>query len=135
MLFASAHSRPSDRPQTPDEIGNFPLALLDGPASRLPVYQWLESISKSGLTPIRCSNLSALRTAVASGAALSILPCTKSYGDPDLVACFPPMTEFDVELFLIARRSALRRPPVRDLFEAIEAYLWAHPQMLSGERP
>lgn len=133
-VFASAHVKPSQRPSSREELRNFPLALLDGPASKLPVYQWLESMAQQGPPPIRCSSLAALRSAIASGAAISILPWTKGYRDADLVACFPPMTEFDVDLYLIARRMVLRRPPARDLFDSIAAFFASEPEMLSGPR-
>ena len=132
-LYASALSDPADRPSSPEEAHKFPLALLGSSAGRLPVYQWLESLAGEG-HPIRCSNYSALKSAIASGAALSVLPCTVGDGDPDLVACFPPLAEFDVAIYLIARRAILRRPPARDLFDSIAAHFKAHPTLMTGER-
>jgi hypothetical protein len=55
-------------------------------------------------------------------------------GDPELVRCFPPPEEFDVEIFLVARRAVLRRPPARDLFDSIAAYFKTNPALLMGER-
>lgn len=133
-VFASAHSDPSDRPHSPDEVGRHPIALLDSSAGRLPVYHWLKAQAGGRSSPIRCSNYSALKSAIASGAAVSVLPCTVGFGDRDLVACFPPMPEFDVPIYLIARRAILRRPPARDLFDSIASHFQEHPTLLTGER-
>lgn len=133
-VFASAHGDPADRPHAPGEVGAFPIALLDSSAGRLPVYQWLKAQAGERTTPMRCSNYSALKSAIASGAAVSVLPCTVGIGDRDLVPCFAPMEEFDVPIYLIARRAILRRPPARDLFDSIATYFQAHPALLTGER-
>ena len=133
-VFASAHSESSDRPHFPREVSNYPIALLDSSAGRLPVYQWLKAQAGERSSPIRCSNYSALKSAIASGAAVSVLPCTVGVGDRDLVACFPPMPEFDVPIYLIARRAILRRPPARNLFDSIASYFLEHPTLLTGER-
>lgn len=133
-VFASAHSDSSERPHSPQEVGNYPIALLDSSAGRLPVYQWLRDQAGERSSPIRCSNYSALKSAIASGAAVSVLPCTVGVGDRDLVACFPPMPEFDVPIYLIARRAMLRRPPARNLFDSIASYFQEHPTLLTGER-
>jgi DNA-binding transcriptional LysR family regulator len=84
--------------------------------------------------PIHCSNFRAMRSALVSGAAVSALPCTIGDGDPELVRCFPPMEEFDVPIYLVGRRTVLRRPPARDLFDSIAAYFQQHPELLMGER-
>jgi len=133
-LFASAHGDPADRPHSPAEVGAYPIALLESSAGRLPVYQWLKAQAGDRASPMRCSNYSALKSAIASGAAVSVLPCTVGIGDRDLVPCFPPMEEFDVRIFLIARRAILRRPPARELFDSIASYFQAHPTLLTGER-
>ncbi|HKX91315.1 MAG TPA: LysR family transcriptional regulator [Sphingomicrobium sp.] len=132
-VYASAHSRDDERPRSPDEVADFPLALIDGSPGHLPVYQWLQSLPSPG-APIRCSNFRALRSALVSGAAIGALPCTVGDGDPDLVRCFPPSPAFDVEIYLVARRAVLRRPPARDLFDSIAAYFREHPELLMGER-
>lgn len=133
-VYASAFAPPEERPGSPDEVGEFPLALLEGPPGSLPVYQWLEGLTASDVRPIRCSNYRALRSAIVSGAAVSALPCTVGDHDSDLVRCFPPIEEFDVDIFLVARRAILRRPPGRDLFDSIANYFKKHPELLMGER-
>ncbi len=133
-VFASVHNCPEERPHSPAEVSGHPLALLDGAPGRLPVYQWLASTVPEGGTPIRCSNFRALASTIASGAAISALPCTMGDADPQLVRCFGPMEEFDVPIFLVARRAILRRPPARDLFEAIHNYLQEQPTLLTGPR-
>jgi DNA-binding transcriptional LysR family regulator len=130
-VFGSVHSDPSERPTSPEEVGRFPVALLDSSAGQLPVYRWLEERA-AGANAMRCSNYSALKSAIASGAAFSVLPCTIGEADPDLVACFPPMEEFDVHIYLIARRAILRRPPARDLFDSIAQHFRDHPSLLTG---
>lgn len=133
-VFASSHSDPAERPRTPDEVGDYPIALIESSAGRLPVYKWLEAQARSRTTTMRCSNYSALKSAIASGAALSVLPCTVGYNDADLVACFPPMQEYDVDIYLLARRAILRRPPARDLFDSIAAHFTEHPELLTGRQ-
>jgi DNA-binding transcriptional LysR family regulator len=133
-VFASAHGEPSDRPHSPDEVRDFPIALLGSAAGRLPIYMWLEEQAGERASTMRCSNYSALKSAIASGAAVSALPCTVGIGDPDLVACFPPMQQFDVPIYLVARRAILRRAPARDLFDSIAAHFRDFPTLLTGER-
>ena len=133
-VFASSHSDPGERPHSPAEVAGYPIALLDSSAGRLPIYRWLEQQAGGNVRPIRCSNYSALKSAIASGAALSGLPVTVGQGDPDLIACFPPVEEFDVDIFLVARRAVLRRPPARDLFDSIASFFAANPTLLTGER-
>lgn len=130
-VFGSAHADRCDLPKSPNEVGSHPIALLDSTAGRLPVYTWLEA-QGGAATPMRCSNYSALKSAIASGAALSALPCTVGIGDPDLVPCFPPLKEFDVPIYLIARRQVLRRPPARELFDSIAQFFDKNPQLLTG---
>jgi DNA-binding transcriptional LysR family regulator len=133
-VYASAQLADSERPHSPSEVGGFPLALIEGSPSHLPVYRWLGSLPGGNVTPIHCSNFRALRSALVSGAAIGALPCTVGDGDPELVRCFPPPEEFDVEIFLVARRAVLRRPPARDLFDSIAAYFKTNPALLMGER-
>ena len=131
-IYASADNCPEDRPQVPGDVAGFPLALLDGPPGRLPVYKWIESLVAPGARSMRCSNYGTLRSAIASGAAVSALPVTVGDSDPDLVRCFPPLPEYDVEIYLVARRAILRRPPARDLFDSIATYFRANPSILTG---
>ena len=133
-VYASAHVPPEERPHSRDEVAKFPLALVEGSPGHLPVYRWLASLPAHRTTAMRCSNFRALRSALVSGAAVSALPCTIGDGDPELVRCFPPQEEWDIPIFLVARRAILRRPPARDLFDSIAAHFKAHPTLLTGER-
>ena len=133
-VYASAHLDAGEVPRSPDEVGNHPLALVDGTPSHLPVYRWLASLPAHESKAMRCSNFRALRSALVSGAAVSALPCTVGDGDPELVRCFPPQDEWDIAIYLLARRAILRRPPARDLFDSIAAHFKAHPTLLTGER-
>lgn len=132
-IYASAYTSPDERPQSPDEVANYPLTLIEGTPSTLPIFLWLESLMARGTTPMRCSNYRAIRSAIASGT-ISALPCTIGDGDPELIRCFPPMQEFDVPIYLLARRVILRRPPGRDLFDSIAAHFNERPTLLTGER-
>ena len=133
-IYASAHLRADERPHSREEVADFPLALIEGSPSHLPVYEWLRSLPAGEITPIRCSNFRALRSALVSGAAVSALPCTVGDGDSELVRCFPPPEEFDVPIYLVGRRAVLRRPPARDLFDSIAAHFKSHPELLMGVR-
>ncbi|HET7815978.1 MAG TPA: LysR family transcriptional regulator [Sphingomicrobium sp.] len=134
-VYASAHVAENERPHAPQDVAGYPLAVLDGPAGQLPVYQWLLSLPATEATPIQCSNFRALRSALVSGAAVSALPCTVGDGDSELVRCFPPMEQFDIPIYLVGRRAVLRRPPARDLFDSIADHFKSHPELLMGERP
>lgn len=134
-IYASAHVPDEERPHSPEEVANHPLALIEGSPSHLPVYEWLRSLPAGESTPIRCSNFRALRSALVAGAAVSALPCTVGDGDSELVRCFPPQEEWDVDIYLLGRRAVLRRPPARDLFDAIADHFKSHPELLMGERP
>lgn len=131
-IYATALAPVGRRPSCPEEVGQFRLASVEGSPATLPVYRWLEGLA--GAPAMRCSNYRALKSAIASGAVLSALPCTVGDDDPDLVRCFPPLPEWDVSVYLIARRVSLRRPPVRDLFDSIADYFHVRPELLQGER-
>lgn len=123
-----AHRRPGDW----DAARAHVIATIDGPPSMLPAYRKLQQMVDEGADSIQCSQYMALRSAILSGAALSILPVTIGDADPMLVRCFDPPPEFDVPIWLIGRRAALRRPHVRELFDRIDAHLHAHPELLTG---
>lgn len=131
-VFASVDSQPDERPQSPADVAKFPIALLDSAAGDLPVYRWLDQQAEAGGRFMRCSNYSALKSAIASGAAISVLPCTIGCGERDIIPCFPVLREFDVDIFLIARRTALRRPAARDLFDSIADFFRKNPDLLTG---
>jgi DNA-binding transcriptional LysR family regulator len=133
-VYASAHLSEEERPHSPEEVPQYPLALIEGSPGQLPVYEWLKSLPSGEATPIRCSNFRALRSALVSGAAVSALPCTVGDADPELVRCFPPIEQFDVPIYLVGRRAVLRRPPARDLFDTIAGHFREHPEQLMGER-
>jgi DNA-binding transcriptional LysR family regulator len=133
-VYASAHLTPEERPHARDEVAQYPLAMVEGSPSHLPVYRWLASLPAHSSTAMRCSNFRALRSALVSGAAVSALPCTMGDGDPELVRGFPPQEEWVIPIYLVARRAILRRPPARDLFDSIAAHFKAHPTLLTGER-
>jgi DNA-binding transcriptional LysR family regulator len=133
-VYAAAHSKPEERPMAPDELKDFPLAYLDAAPGELPIYQWINSQIPPGAFPPRCGSFQALASTIASGAALGALPCTMGDSNPLLVRCFDPVEEFDVPVFLVARRAVVRRPPARDLFEAIHGYLTERPELMMGKR-
>jgi hypothetical protein len=54
--------------------------------------------------------------------------------NPNLVRCFEPLEQYDVPVYLVARRAILRRPAARDLFEAIHSYFLERPALLMGKR-
>lgn len=133
-VYASTHSRPEERPVSIDDVGSHALALLEGAPGQLPVYRWLASLVEPRVEPRRCSNFRALSSTIASGAAIGVLPCTMGDSNPLLVRCFGPLEQFDVPVYLVARRAILRRPPARDLFEAIHDYFMERPELLMGKR-
>lgn len=133
-IYASSHMPVEERPHSPEQVAGHPLALVGGVPATLPVYVWLESLTPADSPPARCNNYRAVRSVIASGAALSALPCTIGDGDPDVVRCFPPLEEWDVPIYLVGRRAVLRRPPARDLFDSIANHFQEHPELLMGER-
>lgn len=134
-LYASTHREPCKLPATPAEVPGHRLAVLEGPpAQHLPAYRWLREQVRPESGSIRCSSFGALRSTIASGTALSILPCTVGDSDPGLVRCFAPPSDFNVPIYLLGRRASLRRPPVRDLFEHMYRFFVENPAVLTGER-
>lgn len=133
-VYAAAHGNPQERPRSPGELGDYPLAFLDASPGQLPIYQWISSQIPPGAVPLRCGSFQALASTIASGAALGALPCTMGDSNPLLVRCFDPVEEFDVPIYLVARRAVLRRPPARDLYDAIHGYFSERPALLMGKR-
>lgn len=133
-VYASVDHCPEERPAGREDVRRYPLAFLDGPPGELPVYRWLRDQAADGSSIICCSNFRSLSSTIASGGAISVLPCTMGDSDSRLVRCYPPMEEFDVPIYLVARRIVLRRRPARDLFDSIAAYFLERPALLTGAR-
>ena len=119
-------------PRTPEELAHHPIAGGEGNLALLPSFHWLESKAGPKGFVLRCNSFAAIRSVIVDGIAISNMPCVAGEPDPELVRCFPPIRELDVPLYLAARRDALRRPAVRDLFESIDRHLRANASILSG---
>jgi len=119
-------------PTSPAELTNYPIAGGEGNLALLPVFHWLEQQAGPKGFILRCNSFASIRSVIADGVAISNMPCVVGERAPELVRCFPPVRELDVPLFLGARRDALRRPAVRDLFEAIDKHLKDNALILSG---
>lgn len=133
-VYAAADHAPEERPRSPEQLKNFPLAFLDAPPNELPIYQWISRQIPAGTVAPRCHSFQALASTIAAGAAVGALPCTMGDSNPLLVRCFEPCDAFDVPVYLVARRAVLRRPPARDLFEALYRYFTERPELLMGKR-
>lgn len=131
-LYVPADIPEVDRPPDWDAAGTYVIALPDGAPAELPVYRKLASVAARGMGAIRCSRYNTMWSMIATGAAISALPVTVGDADPKLARCFPPPPEFDVEIYLLGRRAALRRPQVRDLFERIDEHFARNPSLLTG---
>ena len=131
-LYASHELPRADRPSDWEGARNHVLAFPDGPPGQLPVYRKLAEVALDGAGSLRCSNYNALRSLIVSGAALSALPVTVGDVDPNLVRCFAPPPEFDVPIYLLGRRTALRRLHIRELFDRIADHFDANPTLLTG---
>jgi len=119
-------------PTSPGELASHPIAGGEGNLALLPSFHWLEKQAGQSGFALRCNSFAAIRSVIADGVAISNMPCVVGERAPELVRCFPPVRELDVPLYLAARRDVLRRPAVRDLFEAIDRHLKDNAHILSG---
>lgn len=119
-------------PGSPEELANHPIAGGEGNLALLPSFHWLEQQAGPKGFNLRCNSFAAIRSVIVDGIAISNMPCVVGERDPELVRCFSPVRSLDVPLYLAARRDALRRPAVRDLFEAIDEHLHANAAILNG---
>ncbi|MDP9423242.1 MAG: LysR family transcriptional regulator [Pseudomonadota bacterium] len=119
-------------PSTPEGLAKHPVAGGEGNLALLPSFHWLERMAGEKGFILRCNSFAAIRSVIVDGIAVSNMPCVVGERDSELVRCFPPVRELDVPLYLAARRDALRRPAVRDLFEAIDRHCVANAAMLAG---
>jgi DNA-binding transcriptional LysR family regulator len=119
-------------PRSPEELADHPIAGGEGNLALLPSFHWLESKAGPNGFALRCNSFAAIRSVIVDDIAISTMPCVVGERDPELVRCFPPVRALDVPLYLAARRDALRRPAVRDLFEAIDQHLKENALILSG---
>ncbi|QKG72493.1 LysR family transcriptional regulator [Erythrobacter mangrovi] len=131
-VYAPADMDMQDRPRTWDDVARHRIGIPERPLAQLPVYENLAKLAQEGKGSVRCSNYNALRSAIISGNALAALPVTIGRTDPSLVECLPPPPEFDVAIYLLGRRAALRRPYVRMLFDSIDEYFRTNPTVLTG---
>jgi DNA-binding transcriptional LysR family regulator len=120
-------------PRSPGELADHPIAGGEGNLALLPSFHWLEKQAGPKGFALRCNSFAAIRSVIVDVIAISNLPCVVGERDPELVRCFPPVRELDVPLYLAARRDILRRPAIRDLFEAIDKHCKANQSILSGD--
>ncbi|MCJ7422309.1 LysR family transcriptional regulator [Sphingomicrobium astaxanthinifaciens] len=111
-------------PKGPDELDPAAIAGLAGPVGRLLPFERVRAIAHdAGHEVMEYPSYSALISAIASGVAVSVLPL--AMGDPEREIRRAFIVDEDRAalpgLFLVGRRSALRRRPVRDLFDGIIA--------------
>ena len=119
-------------PRSPAELADHPIAGGEGNLALLPSFHWLEKQAGPNGFALRCNSFAAIRSVIVDGIAISNMPCVVGERDPELVRCFPPVRELDVPLYLAARRDALRRPAVRDLFECVDRHCRNNAAILSG---
>lgn len=131
-LYASSDTPEDERPRDWDEARSHVIATLDSGPAKLPAYQFVERLVADSENSLRCSNFAALRSAVVSGNALAVLPVTIGDRDPHVVRCFAPPAEFDVGIFLLGRRAALRRAPAKALYDRIHDHFRDNPWLLNG---
>jgi DNA-binding transcriptional LysR family regulator len=120
-------------PRSADELANYPIAGGEGNLALLPSFHWLEEKAGPAGFALRCNSFAAIRSVIVDGNAISNVPCVVGERDRELVRCFPPERSLDVPLYLAARRDALRRPAVRDLFESIAKHIESNADLLAGQ--
>ena len=121
-------------PRSLDEVGRLPLAGGEGNLALLPSLQWFETLAGPNGVAVRCNSFAAVRANIIEGG-IGILPCFGGGSDPALIPCFAPIPQLMVPMYLGVRREALRRPAVRDLFEAISAHLIGRADLIGGKAP
>ncbi|MCJ8189937.1 LysR family transcriptional regulator [Sphingomicrobium aestuariivivum] len=122
-------------PATLGEIDPQLVAGLDGPPGRLLPFERIRAVARgAGQSVMEYPSYSALVSAISSGVAISALPV--AMGDPESELQRAFLIEEDEAvlpgLFLVGRRSALRRRPVRDLFDGILASFEEQRAVLTG---
>lgn len=131
-LFCAANLPSSERPAAIDEVKGFRLAGISGAPASLPAFMWVEELAAHDEGLMRYESYSALIAAIGSGAVLSVLPVAMGDGEPELDRCFLLPEDFNVPIYLIARRTALRRPPARALFDLIADQFQRQASALTG---
>lgn len=126
--YAAARGLPS----TPAELDLHSVVGSDGYLDRLTAWSWLRRAAPNAPVVWRCNLMANVRQAVRSGLGLAPLPCLSAYADPELVPCFPPPSELDHPLWLLARRELVRMPYVRAFLDAAATYCEAHRDLFSG---
>lgn len=133
-LYAPADMPREKRPTCWEDVDHHLIALPSDALARLPIYTRLAEVAERSDRAMKCSNYNSLRSAIISAHAVSALPLTVGDHDPMLVRCFDPPAEYDGQIFLIGRRASLRQAHIRQLFESIDAYFSANPELLTGRR-
>lgn len=127
-------ARDSEQPQNLKDLRNFPLAGGDGVLAMLPAIQWFERLAGPNGVAVRCNSFAAVRATIIQGV-VGMLPCVAGGSDPALVPLAAPIGHLMVPLFLGVRREAIRRPPVRDLFERLSTHIHAQADLIGGHCP
>jgi DNA-binding transcriptional LysR family regulator len=130
-IYVSRTLAEDRRPRSLEEVSRLPMAGGDGNLALLPAMQWFEGLAGPSGIAVRCNGFAAVRAAIIEGA-VGLLPCVAGGADAMLYPCFSPIDHLMVPTFLGARRNALQRPAVRDLFEALSHHIQGKAALMGG---
>lgn len=126
----------TDVPRALDELDPHLIGVLPGIARRLPPFARLLALAgENGHSAVDYPGYSALISAIASGVAVSALPLAMGDEEAELKRAFvmPLAMEERPALHLVGRRSALRRRPVRALYDTIIVAFEERRAQITGE--
>ncbi|HEY3149135.1 MAG TPA: LysR family transcriptional regulator [Dongiaceae bacterium] len=129
--YAEEHGTPGFR----EEIRDHEIIGMEGPMAQLPGPRWLSDAAPSAQMRFRSNSLMNLVSNLRAGLGVATLPCIAGDSEPDLVRCFAPPPELELEMWLIIRENLKSAPHVRAFADYLAAYLHSIRVQLAGGMP
>ena len=98
-------------------IGNHALVLFDVELKKHFTNQWLQAVAPRARIAARCNSVTALISAVKSGAGLGALPVIIGDNDAGLVRVLGPLAELTTHFYLLIHEDMKKTPRVRAFFD------------------
>jgi DNA-binding transcriptional LysR family regulator len=120
------------KPESIDDIGNFPIAGLDESMSGHRLSKWLTEVAPHAMIISRNNSMLGMMQAIRSGLGLGALPAALGDKDPKLIRILGPIPELTRPWRILAHQDMRKTPRVAAFFEFIASETEALKPILTG---
>lgn len=114
------------------DIGNHALVLFDVELKEHFTNRWLQAAAPRARIAARCNSVTALISAIKSGAGLGALPVIIGDKEAELVRVLGPLAELSTQFYLLMHEDMKNTPRVRAFFDFIVEELHEVRAIISG---